>query len=92
MARRMTLPLLGAATFPKPSSLTATDCCIGIAVSGEGAKRSLTRLCIQQRETYASRGFASNKLNILRFICILSHMQRISDPVPDLNLSWSPRS
>jgi hypothetical protein len=53
----------GCRDVPKTHFLTVIDCCIGIAVSGEGAKRSLTRLCIKRRETYASHNFASNKLN-----------------------------
>jgi hypothetical protein len=32
------LALLGAAMFPNPISLTGTDGCVGIAVSGEGVK------------------------------------------------------
>ena len=61
--------------IPKPSSLTVTDGCIGIAVSGEGAKRSLTRLYIQQRETYVSHDFASNKLNICHLFLIISYAE-----------------
>jgi len=71
----MALALLGAAMFPKPSSLTLTDGCIVIALSGEGAKRSLTRLCIQQRETYASHDFAINELNICDLFVIISYAE-----------------
>jgi hypothetical protein len=71
----MTLAVLDAAMFPKPISLTVTYGYIGIAVSGEGAKRSLTRLCIQRRETYASHDFASNKLNICDLFVIISYAE-----------------
>ena len=63
----------GCRDVPKPSSLTVTDGCIGIAASGKGTKRSLIRLCIQRRETYASRDFASNKHNICDLFVIISY-------------------